>query len=103
MPSPLLAMKLYRYLTDANRRRVRIIVDRNPQCRLAVETGLPVTRSLADLPSHTGVLISSYEHREMLREELQAEDGRLETIDIYAALEQQGIPCAKDMLAFRPF
>lgn len=84
------------WLTEANRRKIRAIIDMNPNCPAAY-LGTDVISPDNPLPREIkAVLLSSKHSLPMLREEAKKIYSEYDIIDIYKVLEVNGFECVNE-------
>ncbi|MCR5235799.1 MAG: hypothetical protein K6E34_01185 [Lachnospiraceae bacterium] len=89
---------LYSVLTPENRKRIRYIVDPDPEC-CCKTLGIPIIPA----PAEGGVLVlSSLKHRDFLLKEAEGYGKGIRPVDPYSYLEEKGISCRFDCYCFEP-
>lgn len=84
------------WLTEANRRKIGAIIDRNPNCPGAY-LGTPVISPDNPLPKEIkAILLSSKHSLSMLQEEAKCVYADYDIIDIYKVLEANGLVCTNE-------
>lgn len=85
--------ELLRVMTKENRKKIACIIDANPDCRCSC-LGYPIiTLNEVNKVSVKAILLSSYVHLKILKEEAKGYDKNIEILDIYDYLEKNGIIC----------
>jgi hypothetical protein len=88
--------QIYELLTEANRKKIGCIIEKNKQCMCA-KLGIPIFEPGKRLPdTMQAVLLSSKIYLEELKEEAKSLYGELDSIDIYQCWEQAGYHFSRD-------
>ena len=89
--------RLYAALTVTNRKKIKAIIDNNPECRCK-KLGIPIIR---DIPNEGVIILSSFDSIEILRDEAKSYNG-VNVIDIYEYLKKCGYNCRFPVYNFEP-
>ena len=85
--------ELYNRLQDEYKEKIGFIIDSNKEC-ICKKYGMPVlTLEEAANTKIKAIVLSSYNHLDMLRKETITYPNEIEIIDIYKELEEKGIYC----------
>ena len=87
------SMNLYARLSDKYKDKIVCFIDSNKMC-VCAKYGLPIIR-IDELKKENiqAVILSSYDHRAMLRSEAEEYSKDIDVIDIYSVLEENDILC----------
>ena len=90
------SMNLYARLSDEYKDKIACFIDGNKMC-VCAKYGLPVI-SIDELEKGNiqAVILSSYDHRAMLRSEAEKYSKDIDVIDIYSVLEDNDILCTNN-------
>lgn len=98
------SVMLYYILSENNRRKIWGFIDNDEDC-LCRGIQLPIIslKKISDMPDLgvKAVILPSYTHIKMLREECQGYPDRIDVLDIYDAFDKNGIRCQEDFYKMR--
>ena len=90
------SVELYARMGKEYRKKIKCFIDNNEMCKCS-KFGIPIIKlDELEMNSIQGVILSSYDYLEALREEIKQYDKGINVIDIYEAFEKNGICCTKN-------